>query len=1373
MYTVLNGNLQVKGKLTLNNGRGSTAFFNDTIKQQMATDNSNTANNVSLAFNELDKQGNTKQWGHSLELNVEATDLGTSITTSDYILYFDSVAVHYYLMKVLDTDTDRNSGYIKVNTINAAIYELGKIRTENEKSFTNASLQTVVSDLYRFAPFSIQISSNIVSSLNYTVPADTSLQATLQDLQTKYDVDADSWVELDSSGNIADRVVYFGTVGSNNGELIRYGGAKGFENMSAQEVSDTIYTKLYVKGQTESTDPQKGSIASVNNGMTYITDDAANQVQYPIGASQEQPVYLEGSITNTILSEPIALLSWAKAQMKIFNHPRFNYTVTPLHDQIVGIGDTIRVQDFHIKPSILVESKVIQKTTSFASPESNTFVLGEFSSIFTENANKGAGIIELIKKDVTVVQEAADNARISAEEAHKQAVLAQEQAIQAQTTANGKSTAFTVNSLSDLPATANNGDIAWVTDASGTYGYTYIDGKWVEDISPHLKQDITDGVNNAITTATVNATKLVNDNAIKINKTISDVDAKANQLKIDQATFDTKAQGYADNALANAKSNTATIAQQTAENAQAAINQAKADIQAKDGQQDTRIGTIETSVDGVKSDFGTYKTSNDGAVKTAQTTAQIAVDGLKTKVSQTDYNAKTGDLSTKVSTAQQTADSAVTTIGNYQTTNDKRVTATETAIKQNSDSITLSATKQELNDANATTNYRVYLTENNVSSLKVSTDSISATVSKLSDGTDSRFTTVNQTVSGVASTVSDQGKSIDSVTSRVQTAEGNISKATDNINGLSTKMSQTANQISQEVTDRNSGDNNTLQSAKDFTSSQISNSESGTRSLINQKADSVTVGAIQNDVSGLKSAVNWQQITFDDVDYLKGTGNYLVTDGAGHNSPFTPWFYIKVDQPRGDRVTQTTWKDVDSTLYYTRTFNGDSWSPWNQVVTNSTLMNIFNDSWSVGSYASDGITNKLITGINGTPDGTLIVKGRDVILDGNTQVTGDFKVNSANIASGSIGYAQIGSAVIDSSKIISLDVSKLTGSQINGINFNVGSGGRITSSDNTFGVSNNDFFFKGLGGATSSYTSPFGTNIWVGDIKYCIDSDIGEMNSVGTINTHRGNSDNATGQVETLYSPAHMYIHSSSWTDGDADHFALLLDTGLTIADDTIDQNSAKSITRVNSKGITTKGDITANGTVNAYSSLQTPYIYANPNLFIESKNQSVVLKAGNMSILQIRENGYMYLLKRNSGSGGTALKIASDGGIFMQSSSTKYKTDIQYDGSTSVGDKLLTLDPVTWQDKGDYEQRETYRKKGIEPDHKIYMEDKRYYGLIAEDLVKAGLEEFVIRDDDTGSVEGLEYDKIAISLIPLVREQRNAINELKLEVERLKEKIK
>lgn len=758
-YTVLNESLQVKGKLTLNNGQGSTAFFADTITQQIATDNSSDpTNSTAMAFNEYDKQGNAKQWGHSITVSVEATDLGSGISTNDYLMYFDDVNNHYYLMKVITAETDRNSGFVTISGINTAIYELGKQIVNAETTFKQANLQTVVNGIYKNAPFSVVIQDDLATVIDYTVSANTSLQAVLQDLQTKYDVDVDSWIELDESGNISDRIIYFGHIGRDNGELIRYGGAKGFENINAQELSDTIYTKLYVTGLTNDTDPTKGHIGSVNNGMEYILDDNANAKQYAIGASQQQPVYLEGSISNTLLSEPQALLTWAKAQMGIFNHPRFNYTVTPLHDQIVGIGDTIAVQDFHIKPEILVTSKVIQKSTSFSSPETNTFVLGEFSSIFTENANKGAGIITLIKKDVTVVQAAADYAKAQADEAHRQAVTAQEQAIHAQTSADGKMTTYTVDSIQDLPGDAVEGDIGWVKLSDGTHMYSYTDGEWVEKINPSMGADINKKVLDAVTQAKEHVEEvkqgLVNDIATAKSQATSQANAAVTQanahtataieqnnasqqevmddiaksqadLAIKDADFNNKAQAMADKALSDAKANTVQVAQETLNSANDSIAQAKSDITDAYKNAD---GVISKKVDDTATSIGNTisqnKIDSDGKISTAQSTATQAINAVTTKVSQTVYDQKTGDLTTAVSKAQTTADGAVSTVGNYKTSNDGRVKAAESKIEQNSKDITARVSKTDYDNNNSQLNTRF-------TKVEATADGASTTVGKL------------------------------------------------------------------------------------------------------------------------------------------------------------------------------------------------------------------------------------------------------------------------------------------------------------------------------------------------------------------------------------------------------------------------------------------------------------------------------------------------------------------------------------------------------------------------------------------------------------------------------------------------------------------
>ncbi|WP_405465711.1 hypothetical protein [Leuconostoc mesenteroides] len=147
------------------------------------------------------------------------------------------------------------------------------------------------------------------------------------------------------------------------------------------------------------------------------------------------------------------------------------------------------------------------------------------------------------------------------------------------------------------------------------------------------------------------------------------------------------------------------------------------DIQTKDGQQDTRMGTIESSVSGVRSDFSTYQRSNDGAVKTAQTTAQTAVDGLSNKVSQSDYNAKTGQLSTDVTNVTQTANQAKTDIASIKqtdTSQDARMTTIEADA---------SGTKTTVSNLQKTQNTQ----SGSISTLQQLADGFDATVTKINN----------------------------------------------------------------------------------------------------------------------------------------------------------------------------------------------------------------------------------------------------------------------------------------------------------------------------------------------------------------------------------------------------------------------------------------------------------------------------------------------------------------------------------------------------------------------------------------------------------------------------------------------------------------
>lgn len=119
-------------------------------------------------------------------------------------------------------------------------------------------------------------------------------------------------------------------------------------------------------------------------------------------------------------------------------------------------------------------------------------------------------------------------------------------------------------------------------------------------------------------------------------------------------------------------------------------------------------------------------------------------------------------------------------------------------------------------------------------------------------------------------------------------------------------------------------------------------------------------------------------------------------------------------------------------------------------------------------------------------------------------------------------------------------------------------------------------------------------------------------------------------------------------------------------------------------------------------------------------------------------------------------LFIANDGALVRSTSASKYKTEIQRDYSTDYGDRLLELPTATWIDKG---QKERYQKG------ERHIKPNKYFGMIAEDLADAGLDLFVSRNPQTHEIEGIQYERIAPALIPVIRK-------LKKKVQQLEEKL-
>ncbi|MBU7461472.1 hypothetical protein KGF66_12790 [Lactiplantibacillus pentosus] len=143
--------------------------------------------------------------------------------------------------------------------------------------------------------------------------------------------------------------------------------------------------------------------------------------------------------------------------------------------------------------------------------------------------------------------------------------------------------------------------------------------------------------------------------------------------------------------------------------------------------------------------------------------------------------------------------------------------------------------------------------------------------------------------------------------------------------------------------------------------------------------------------------------------------------------------------------------------------------------------------------------------------------------------------------------------------------------------------------------------------------------------------------------------------------------------------------------------------------------------------------------------------------------------------SSGSSVNVTSCGTLGRITSASKYKLDITKETSISPANRLLSIDMSSWIDKSSAELLADSKTNGTElsePEINV----NRHYGLIAEDLIKAGLDEFVIKGDK-GQAEGIEYDRLWITLIPKIRQLSNdqiqnkmTIAKLGSEIEELKQ---
>lgn len=141
-------------------------------------------------------------------------------------------------------------------------------------------------------------------------------------------------------------------------------------------------------------------------------------------------------------------------------------------------------------------------------------------------------------------------------------------------------------------------------------------------------------------------------------------------------------------------------------------------------------------------------------------------------------------------------------------------------------------------------------------------------------------------------------------------------------------------------------------------------------------------------------------------------------------------------------------------------------------------------------------------------------------------------------------------------------------------------------------------------------------------------------------------------------------------------------------------------------------------------------------------------------------------LVNHLTGSQGANVHMQSDGTIWRSTSSRRTKLDEAPIESEidDFDDRILSLVAKTWYDRAAVEAYSDRLSAEAEGEEFVGVEVSdpfaRIPGMVAEDVLDAGLKAFVTFDED-GNVDGLMYDRLGVALIPVVARLRDRVAEL------------
>lgn len=371
--------------------------------------------------------------------------------------------------------------------------------------------------------------------------------------------------------------------------------------------------------------------------------------------------------------------------------------------------------------------------------------------------------------------------------------------------------------------------------------------------------------------------------------------------------------------------------------------------------------------------------------------------------------------------------------------------------------------------------------------------------------------------------------------------------------------------------------------------------------------------------------------------------------------------------------------------------------------------------------------------------GNILFKSKKIYLDADSTVfSGKAFIPDAAISNLSADKITTGTLNAGDINVINLNANSITTGTISGTNLkiNLNSGeilfqhGRITSAANTLDIN--------IDQGTMSVTNSNGAGVYFASGELALSDGLTNpwffTPKYGGI--RRGYQSWTTGESGMeLHSPNGIALNTDNYNGAFAG--GSMLD--YTSAGSGIGMDSNGTVV-VNGAGVTTIAGGNQYDT-GAFNFKERPHIWvgSNVNYGVGSR---IIINADYVHIPAVYNK---------TASSGSWVMVAPDGALIRSTSASKYKTDIKRSYVFDYGDRLLDLPTATWMDKAEMKRYANGESK---------EKPTQNFGMIAEDLADAGLEMLVLRNPE-GGLEGIQYDRIGVALIPVVKQLKDKVKQL------------